>query len=216
MMETVENVDYTKEKDVLKTDTLEYIAGFMQYATRDKTYKISEDEHEEDLEGDQQLTFLDLVNEGGLIKPPKDLVKHVEVLEKVFRGTTITCRDIYSTLLNKSTELIKMSVAMKKRFFKTRINARIRYLNRQIAIYYAKKRAASLAKGQTKTAFKSGDKSATQTTDLTVNHNNSSKTERKIKKFSTYLFCFIFTNFILSEKSQKKINSISELVTSLS
>lgn len=52
MMETVENVDYTKEKDVVKTDTLEYIAGFIQFATRDKSYKISPSEEEEDQEGD--------------------------------------------------------------------------------------------------------------------------------------------------------------------
>ena len=49
----------------------------MQFATLEKVYTISEDEEgqEEDVEGDQQLTFLDLVNEGGLIKPPKDLVR---------------------------------------------------------------------------------------------------------------------------------------------
>lgn len=82
---------------------------------------------------------MDLVNEGGLVKPPNALVKDVEVLEKVFRSTSITHCDIYSTLLDKSSLLLKMSNAMKKRFFKTRINARIRYLNRQIAIYYAKK-----------------------------------------------------------------------------
>ena len=67
----------------------------MQFATLEKVYTISEDEEgqEEDVEGDQQLTFLDLVNLRGLIKPPKDLVREVEKLEKVFRSTKITCRD---------------------------------------------------------------------------------------------------------------------------
>ena len=43
MMDTVEKVEYTEEKDVQKSDTLEYIAGFMQFATREKVYTISED-----------------------------------------------------------------------------------------------------------------------------------------------------------------------------
>lgn len=206
MMEKVENVDYTTEKDILKTDTLEYMAGFMQYATRDKSYKISEDE--EDQEGHQQLSYLDLVNEGGLIKPPKALLEDVQVLEKVFRSTSITCCDIYSTLLDKSTDLLKMSKAMKTRFFKTRINARIRYLNRQIAIYYAKKRAASQAKGKTNAADtpveETSTQSSSQSCELTVNHNNLSKTQRKIHKYKTYLLCFI-SKYFLFQKKQKKL-----------
>ena len=97
MMDTVEKVEYTEEKDAQKSDTLEYIAGLMQFATREKVYTILEDEEgqEEDVEGDQQLTFLDLVNQGGLMKPPKDLVREVEKLEKVFRSTKITCRDFF-------------------------------------------------------------------------------------------------------------------------
>lgn len=72
MMDTVEKVEYTEEKDAQKSDTLEYIAGFMQFATREKVYTILEDEEgqEEDVEGDQQLTFLDLVNQGGAYEAP--------------------------------------------------------------------------------------------------------------------------------------------------
>lgn len=78
-----------------------------------------------------------------------------------------------------------MSGAMKTRFFKTRINARIRHLNRQIAIYYAKKRAESLAKRKAvdKSTQDTSTQSLTQSLDLTVNHNKASKTQRKLKNF---------------------------------
>lgn len=33
-------MDYTKEQAVVKTDTLKYIAGCMQFSIRDKSYKI--------------------------------------------------------------------------------------------------------------------------------------------------------------------------------
>lgn len=61
------------------------------YATRDKSYCFDE-------KGDKEQSLLDLVNEGGLKKPPKELVSDVSDLEEVFRNTSITTPNIYSDI----------------------------------------------------------------------------------------------------------------------
>ena len=98
-------------------------------------------------------------------------------------------------MMKKSAEITKISGAMKRRFFKTRINARIRYLNRQIVNYHAKKRAASFAKG----------------IDSTINHNKTSKIQRKIKKISTYFFSLIVQNINFLD-NLKKLKKNEEIV----
>lgn len=82
---------------------------------------------------------------------------------------------------------------MKKRFFKTRINARIRYLNRQIAIYYAKNRA-NRKELQSKTK-----KDSILSVQSPYNQNKKSKIQRE-KKLSTYVL------FLLIKVLLMKIN----------
>lgn len=100
------------------------IAGFMLYATGG----VSTDETDEDQ--DCQLEE-DLVNQGGLIKPSPSILLSTKMLEKVFREPDITVANLYSHLMSRSSE-IKLTDEQKLRFFTTRINTRIRYLNSKI------------------------------------------------------------------------------------
>lgn len=89
-------------------------------------------------------SFLDIVNEGGLKKPPSNIVKDVEKLETVFRNVPITTRNLLDVLLNKLPDLAVINTAAVRRYFKIRINARIRYLNRQIDQYKQKQNKTKL------------------------------------------------------------------------
>lgn len=167
MIDKIELMNYKDENDFLREDTLQYIAGYLMFATKcDNNTNLEGDDllEEEpicDRENDIELRYLDLVNEGGLIKPSDDLVSKVEQLENIFRSTPITSNDIYKTLMDKATE-IEMNCDMKKRYFKTRINARIRYLNKKIVAY---------------------------------NYNKKTKTQKKYKKITTYETVLILRAF---------------------
>lgn len=131
MIERIEAIDYTKEKSALQEDALEYISGFVIFAC-DKYMRSGDDYFEEDEEyNDADHTFVQLANNGGLVIPPKNYTKKIMELEKIFRDTEISSDNIMTKLLSGSQE-ISLETDMKRRFFKTRINARIRYLNKCI------------------------------------------------------------------------------------
>lgn len=79
----------------------------------------------------------------------------------------------------------------------------------------------ALAKGKAKAVDKQTEETPTQSLDLPVNHNNLSKTQRKIHTNSTYLLCLIITIFCFRKSYNNRYNNvkiviylISELVTS--
>lgn len=68
------------------------------------------------------------MNNGGLIKPSPQLTSAVRELEQIVRDTIIETPNIFDKMIQESAH-IKIAEEVKRRYFKTRVNSRIRYLN---------------------------------------------------------------------------------------
>lgn len=103
MINAIEPVKYYGDHPALKTDTIEYLAGFITFACKTGV-KVDEDDEDESCDNIDR-TFLDIINEGGLKKPPTKIVRDVERLETVFRNVPLTTNNILDVLLTKLPKL---------------------------------------------------------------------------------------------------------------
>lgn len=180
MLDSIEKIDYGSEKKAITNDAVEYLAGYLIYKEKCDIRCI------EEVNDETELSYVDIVNRGGLKKPPKAVVNKVHQLEKMFRSTPITTNDLYNAMISQSN--VNMPHLMKLRYFKTRVFSRIRYLNRQMITYKTSKKNLRASINVIKSPFGS---------------NKTSKIKRKIKKLSTYmifsihLFTFNYFKYIL-------------------
>ena len=78
LIQAIETPIYRNEK--LLKDTFEYIGEYLKHATK---CDIGDEDQDSD------ISFMDFINEGGLVKPPPSVVCDIETLETVFRRTVI-------------------------------------------------------------------------------------------------------------------------------
>lgn len=65
-------------------------------------------------------SYLDIVNEGGLVKPSVELVGKIDLLENIFRQCNITCNRTKAVReSDEQTKGIQISDNMKVKYFKT-------------------------------------------------------------------------------------------------
>lgn len=161
-IDQLEDIDYSATSDELRRDVIEYISGFLIHACNKKSGEnVIVDEGEEEEEFFCEESFTNLVNNGGLVMPPKEFTSKVEVLETIFRQTEISCDNIYTTLMEKSSH-VQLEDCFKLRYFKTRINAKMRYFNKALRL--------PADRGE---------------------YNKNTQTQKKIQKLKTYKLCLI-------------------------
>lgn len=111
-----------EEINELKYDALEHLTGYICHKTKLGASEASE----------SSFTWTDQLSEGGLIKPPQQLVQKMQELEKIFHsvnGNTISIQSNYlKNLLNLSSN-IDCDELVKKTFFRSRMYFRIKKLN---------------------------------------------------------------------------------------